>query len=464
VETIRDLQKAGRPVLVGTTTIETSERLAGMLTRRGISHEVLNAKNHAREATIVAQAGRPGVVTVSTNMAGRGTDIVLGGNRDQIEIDEGTWQKDHDHVIEQGGLFVLGTERHESRRIDNQLRGRAGRQGDPGETRFFISTEDDLMRRFGGNRIGWIMDKAGLEDDMHIENKMVSKAVESAQSKVEGYHFEIRKHLVDYDDVINLHRDVIYTLRQKILGGESLRDEIQVMVRKELESIVTERLTGPDEEWDTEGFIADIKTIFPFPPEDLLREDEIVEIDREEIVEILTEEIDKTHSQRVEEFGAETMETIERHILLRQIDTHWVEHLTAMENMRQGIGLQAVGQRDPLVQYKHTSFQMFNELNSNIERDVAHMIYRVAPSQQQTQQSPVNATAGRGQESATDGRGDQQAKAAARAVIGGVLSGKSAVAKVAERHGAGGAGANRKIGRNEPCYCGSGKKYKRCHG
>ncbi len=253
VETIQDLQQAGRPVLVGTTSIERSEMLAGMLRKNGIRHEVLNAKNHAREATIIAEAGRPGAVTVSTNMAGRGTDIILGGNPERLDISEDEWQRDHDRIIELGGLYVLGTERHESRRIDNQLRGRAGRQGDPGETRFFISTEDDLMRRFGGGRISWIMEKAGLEEDVPIENKMVSKAVETAQSKVEGYHFEIRKNLVDYDDVINTHRDVIYKLRQKILAEESLRDEITLMVEKQLRLAVQTRLSGPDVSCDIDG-------------------------------------------------------------------------------------------------------------------------------------------------------------------------------------------------------------------
>ncbi|MCH8222552.1 MAG: preprotein translocase subunit SecA [Chloroflexi bacterium] len=476
VKTIQELQEAGRPVLVGTTSIERSEMLSGMLHKSGVRHEVLNAKNHAREATIIAEAGRPGAVTVSTNMAGRGTDIILGGNPDRLDISQEEWQRDHDRIIELGGLYVLGTERHESRRIDNQLRGRSGRQGDPGETRFFISTEDDLMRRFGGGRISWIMEKAGLEEDMPIENKMVSKAVETAQSKVEGYHFEIRKNLVDYDDVINTHRDVIYKLRQKILAEESLRDDITVMVEKQLRLAVQTRLSGPDDSWDVDGLQKELMTIFPFLPHELENPDEIFGMKPEEVEEILVDEVQGVHDQRVEEFGAEVMEIIERHILLRQIDSHWVEHLTAMENMRQGIGLQAVGQRDPLVQYKQMSFQMFGELMENIERDVAHMIYRVSPSPhiQQSNAQQRQMTAGRGTETGPGqsengagaiARSDPSkgtARAAAASAVGG---GRSAVATVAERHGAGGgAPKGKKIGRNEPCYCGSGKKYKRCHG
>ena len=476
VETIQELQQAGRPVLVGTTSIERSEMLAGMLRKKGVRHEILNAKNHAREAMIIAEAGRPGAVTVSTNMAGRGTDIILGGNPERLDISQEEWQRDHDRIIELGGLYVLGTERHESRRIDNQLRGRAGRQGDPGETRFFISTEDDLMRRFGGGRISWIMEKAGLEEDIPIENRMVSKAVETAQSKVEGFHFEIRKNLVDYDDVINTHRDVIYKLRQKILAEESLRDEITLMVEKQLRLAVQTWLSGPDDSWDVDGFQRELLTIFSFLPKELEDPDDIYGMKPEEVEEILIDEVQGVHDQREEEFGADVMAIIERHILLRQIDSHWVEHLTAMDNMRQGIGLQAVGQRDPLVQYKHMSFQMFEELMENIERDVAHMIYRVAPSPQiqQSNAQQRQMTVGRGGEAgpsqpengasaaASNGPSTGAARAAAAAAVGG---GRSAVATIAEQHGAGGgAPKGKKIGRNDPCYCGSGKKYKRCHG
>ena len=471
VETLRELQEEGRPVLVGTTSIERSEALATLLTRAGVQHEVLNAKNHAREASIVAQAGRPGAITVSTNMAGRGTDIILGGNSDGFEISEEDWQRDHDRVIELGGLYVLGTERHESRRIDNQLRGRSGRQGDPGETRFFISTEDDLMRRFGGDRIKWIMEKAGLDDDVPIENKMISKAVESAQSKVEGYHFEIRKNLVDYDDVVNTQRDVIYKLRQKVLAEEALRDEITEMTDKQIRAAVGTYLTGPDDSWDVEGLQREIKTIFPFLPEELEDPDEVYSMDSSEIEEILIDEIQTVHDQRIEEFGADGMSMIERYVLLRQIDSHWVEHLTAMENMRQGIGLQAVGQRDPLVQYKRVSFEMFEELMGDIEVDVAHQVYRLAPAPENQTSTTQNqsVSAGRGAETTTSNDGESAdsvtSNGRAQASIARGGAGQSQLAAVAERHGAGANVAKKqKIGRNDPCHCGSGKKFKRCHG
>jgi preprotein translocase subunit SecA len=471
VETLRELQEEGRPVLVGTTSIERSEALATLLTRAGVQHEVLNAKNHAREASIVAQAGRPGAITVSTNMAGRGTDIILGGNSDGFEISEEDWQRDHDRVIELGGLYVLGTERHESRRIDNQLRGRSGRQGDPGETRFLISTEDDLMRRFGGDRIKWIMEKAGLDDDVPIENKMISKAVESAQSKVEGYHFEIRKNLVDYDDVVNTQRDVIYKLRQKVLAEEALRDEITEMTDKQIRAAVGTYLTGPDDSWDVEGLQREIKTIFPFLPEELEDPDEVYSMDSSEIEEILIDEIQTVHDQRIEEFGADGMSMIERYVLLRQIDSHWVEHLTAMENMRQGIGLQAVGQRDPLVQYKRVSFEMFEELMGDIEVDVAHQVYRLAPAPENQTSTTQNqsVSAGRGAETTTSNDGESAdsvtSNGRAQASIARGGAGQSKLAAVAERHGAGANVAKKqKIGRNDPCHCGSGKKFKRCHG
>ncbi|NQW17216.1 MAG: preprotein translocase subunit SecA [Chloroflexi bacterium] len=472
VATLKELQEEGRPVLVGTTSIERSEALSSQLTKSGVRHEVLNAKNHAREASIVAQAGRPGAITVSTNMAGRGTDIILGGNPDGFEISKEDWRRDHDRVIELGGLYVLGTERHESRRIDNQLRGRSGRQGDPGETRFFISTEDDLMRRFGGDRIKWIMDKAGLEEDVPIENKMISKAVESAQSKVEGYHFEIRKNLVDYDDVVNTHRDVIYNLRQKILAEESLRDEITTMTEKQIRLAVSENLAGPDDSWDVDGLQKEIITIFPFLPKEIEDPEDIYAMGATAVEEILVDEVQSVHDQRIEEFGVDVMGMIERHVLLRQIDSHWVEHLTAMENMRQGIGLQAVGQRDPLVQYKRMSFQMFEELMGDIEVDVAHMVYRVAPAPQNQAPNTQNqrVSAGRGAESslstaANSGGAGNGANGSSQTSIASATGGQSKMAAVAERHGAGAnAPRKEKIGRNDPCYCGSGKKFKRCHG
>ncbi len=467
VAAIEELHESGRPVLIGTTSIERSEALSGMLTRRGVTHEVLNAKNHGREATIIAQAGRPGAVTVSTNMAGRGTDIVLGGNREQLGIADDVWARDHDAVIEHGGLFVLGTARHDSRRIDNQLRGRAGRQGDPGESRFFVSTEDDLVRRFGGDRIKGIMNFVGLEDDTPLENRMVSKAIEGAQSKVEGYHFEIRKHLVDYDDVVNAQRTMVYRLRRRILEAEGLRKEITERVIREVQAIVAERLQGDAVDWDARAFLAEIGAIFDPPPE-IANAEMLRGYDSDEIEEILVAHVDVLYDQRTEQLGQELMDRLAQAIFLRAVDTHWVEHLTAMENMRQGIGLEAVGQRDPLVQYRHQAFQMFEELISAIDAQVARMVFRTI-LQSSSAPPPPRAAAprltlsGPGSEAPSAGASDADARARSSRAAGAVLDRRSVMAPVTGDHGAD-AVTNRKVGRNQPCPCGSGKKYKRCHG
>ncbi|MFW6194979.1 MAG: preprotein translocase subunit SecA, partial [Chloroflexota bacterium] len=339
VGAVEEAHAQDRPVLIGTTSVERSEELSKMLDGRGIKHEVLNAKNHAREATIIAQAGRPGAVTVSTNMAGRGTDIILGGNPEQLGISDEEWQRDHDRVIEQGGLLVIGTARHESRRIDNQLRGRAGRQGDPGETRFFVSTEDDIVRRFGGERIRGVMNFAGIEDDYPMENKMVSRAIENAQSKVEGINFEIRKQLVDYDDVVNTQRDMIYRLRQRILAGEEIREEIMERVRKAVSSLVHGRLTGDPEDWDVSSFANEVRTLFELPDE-FEDPEAIIDHDPDEVEQILLAHADRLYDQYEEALGEDLVRKGMQAVFLRAIDSQWVEHLTAMENMRQGIGLQ----------------------------------------------------------------------------------------------------------------------------
>lgn len=471
---IVELSRAGRPVLVGTTSIEKSEKLAALLKRKGVQHEVLNAKQHEREAHIVAQAGAAGSVTVSTNMAGRGTDIILGGNPDALKMAREEWQKEHEKVVAMGGLFVLGTERHEARRIDNQLRGRTGRQGDPGETQFYISTEDDLMRRFGGNRIKATMNLFGWEDNVPIENRMVTRSVQAAQTKVEGHHFEVRKHLVDYDDVVNTHRDVIYKLRRKVLEGQDLRPIIVEYVQKEAASIVAERLKDDPSTWDTEGFYKEIKTVFP-SLEALSAEDELTALRPDEIQEQLAEYGEKMYDRRTQEFGPEVMKALERAIMLRTIDAEWVEHLTAMENMRQGIGLEAVGQRDPLVSYKRQAYDMFRSLLSTIESQVARTIFRVALAQQpQARPAAVQAAARQ------DGRAAPSAKQAGRPVprpavaqpgaasavkAAQVISGRPSVLAAATRgHGMDISVARQKVGRNDPCPCGSGKKYKKCHG
>ena len=392
-ERITELHQDGRPVLVGTTSIDKSELLGDLLKKKRIPHNVLNAKQHEREANVVAEAGKAGAVTVATNMAGRGTDIILGGNPDVTVASEAGWQDDHDTIIQKGGLFVLGTERHESRRIDNQLRGRCGRQGDPGETQFFLSTEDDIVRRFGGDKIRGAMKVFGWEADVPIENKMVSKSVETAQTKVEAQNFEIRKYLVDYDDVVNTQRDIIYQLRDKVIDGEDLRPTITEYLEEEVRLIVADRIAGENENYDVEGLYRELLTVFPttegFPPKD-----DVWEMRPDEAEEAFVDIVETIYDKRTSEFGGDLLNKLERTIMLRTIDEHWVEHLTSMDNMRQGIGLEAAGQRDPLVAYKRNAFQMFTSLDTTIKSTIARTIFRVALTQQPppTQSVEVNAT------------------------------------------------------------------------
>ncbi len=445
VNDIEELHKAGKPVLVGTTDISKSELLGERLRRKGIRHEVLNAKQHEREASIVAQAGRPGAVTVATNMAGRGTDIVLGGNPEGIEIDAEEWATDHRTVVESGGLHIIGTERHEARRIDNQLRGRAGRQGDSGTTRFYVALDDDLMRRFGGERIQSVMDWAGLEDDAPLENKMISRSIEGAQVKVEGHHFDIRKHLVEFDDVINTHRAVIYADRDKVLKGSDLKASdlkanIQDMVESEVREIAARYLAdAPPEDWDVEAMLGELGTIFPMRGE-LASPDAVAQMGQEEIEDRLVALGNELYQEFEAVLGPEIMRDIERQVMLRVIDANWVPHLTSMEQLRQGIGLQAYGQRDPLVMYKRQGMERFEELKNRIQYDIVHTIYHIVPP----------ATNGRAPRSGNGRRGSP---------------GKSVMTNVVGDRGKRRVGAgSRKIGRNAACPCGSGKKYKRCCG
>lgn len=418
---IGELHGDGRPVLVGTTSIDKSELLGDLLKQKKIPHNVLNAKQHQREANVVAEAGKPGAVTVATNMAGRGTDIILGGNPDMTTASEAGWQTDHDAIVSKGGLFVLGTERHESRRIDNQLRGRCARQGDPGETQFFLSTEDDIVRRFGGDRIKGAMNLFGWEADVPIENRMVSKSVETAQTKVEGQNFEIRKYLVDYDDVVNTQRDVIYQLRDKVIDGDDLRPTISEYVEEELRAIVGDRITGSNENYDVDGLFREMMTVFP-TTEGFPTQDEVLEMRPEEVENHFVDLVDQIYDKRTGEFGEDLLKRLERTIMLRTIDEHWVEHLTSMDNMRQGIGLEAAGQRDPLVAYKRQAFQMFTSLDATIKASVGRTIFRVAMTQQPAQPSPsqeMNAT------KADADASSRQASAAAgkRSVMANVNSG-----------------------------------------
>ncbi|MDA1297891.1 MAG: preprotein translocase subunit SecA [Chloroflexi bacterium] len=429
---IEELTHEGRPVLVGTTSIEKSEQLADMLRQRNLRFNVLNAKQHEHEAEVIAQAGRPGAITVSTNMAGRGTDIILGGNPEALDLTPGQWKEDHERVVKSGGLFVLGTERHESRRIDNQLRGRAGRQGDPGATQFYLSTEDDIIKWFGGDRIRGIMSMFKWDEDEAIQNKMISRTVESAQSKVEGQHFEVRKTLVDYDDVVNTQRDIIYRLRQQILDGEGLRETITGYVERELTAVARQYLTGAPENWDVQGFQRELTNIFPVR-EIFADEDEVYEFDTDEVVDRLIEYAGQVYDKREQEFGEDMMRRLERAIMLKAVDGMWVEHLTTMDGMRQGIGLEAAGQRDPLVQYKRQGFEMFQDLITRIESNIARTIFRVALSNQPAPAQPRNITTAKPQPaSVSNGSGDDGARRRAASVAGQ----KSVMANVERGHGA----------------------------
>jgi preprotein translocase subunit SecA len=459
----------GQPVLVGTVSIEKSERLSGYLRRRGIPHHVLNAKQHEKEAMIVAQAGRLGSVTVATNMAGRGVDILLGGNpeylarqemaarefdndrylmfemtpeeREEYEAEyEPIYRKfkaqtdaEHDEVVDRGGLYVLGTERHESRRIDNQLRGRSGRQGDPGESMFYLSLEDDLMRLFASERIKGIMTRLKWPDDEPITAKIVSRAIENAQKQVEAVNFERRKNVLKYDEVMNTQRQVIYEERRKILEGRDLRDDALEMVQEVLEGTVAQ-FVSPEvfpEEWDLEGVRAALTNVYPTE----LRVRDFEEIqDAAELRERVVEESLALYAQKEEELGAETMRDLERMVLLSIIDNMWREHLYEMDYLEEGIHLRAYGQRDPLTEYRREAFQMFEEMKDGITDEFVKYIYRVELVRQDepSRPRPQRVTASHG-----DGDGGEAAGSQAR---------------------------SDKIGRNAPCPCGSGRKYKKCHG
>src|SRR5690242_12226402 len=439
IDEIVEMNKQGRPVLVGTVSVEKSERLSKMLDRRGLKHNVLNAKQHEREAAIVAEAGQAKAVTIATNMAGRGTDIVLGGG-----------------VTDVGGLHIIGTERHESRRIDNQLRGRAGRQGDPGSSKFFISLEDDLMKIFGpaADRIGRLMTSLEVEP---IEHPWVARSIASAQKKVEGMHFDARKHVVEYDDVMNKQRQIVYEERRKVLEGADARENIMGyvndIVQKGLEAHCTDRHV---ENWDLEGLVKYLSAYLPIAPGSEIP-DEALRNGTPGLVEHLNAAASEAYDRKVEEIGAELMPMVERDVMLRTIDWQWMEYLTQMEHFREGIGLRAYGQRDPLVEYKNEAFEMFNELRDRIEGNIVSLIYRVAPAPTAPAPAPpVRQVTESGPAEPDGANGAQRRTPAQRRAL-----------PVAAAVGAGqavSAGPQPKIGRNDPCWCGSGKKYKRCHG
>ncbi|MBQ6797461.1 MAG: preprotein translocase subunit SecA [Clostridia bacterium] len=474
IDRIAQSHEVGQPVLVGTISIEKSEMLSAMLSRRGIKHEVLNAKQHAKEAEIVAQAGKLGAVTIATNMAGRGTDIILGGNAEYLaktemrrqgyteeQIDRSTAfdETDDEEVLagrklfaelnekykkeiageaesvrEAGGLLIIGTERHESRRIDNQLRGRAGRQGDPGESQFYLSLEDDLMRLFGGDKLTSVMSMLNIDEDMPIEAKMVSSVIESAQGKVESRNFGIRRHVLQYDDVMNRQREIIYSQRDEVLNGENLRDKILKMIDDSIAANTARFLSMDDpDQWNLEG-LRDTYMGWLITPDELrYTREELEEVGKEEITELLQEKARNLYEKREAEFGEERARELDRIVLLMCVDQLWMDHIDAMDELKKGIGLRAYGQKDPVVAYTIEGFDMFDEMIASIKEDTAQRILTVRiRTEEEMQRKQVEIPENLGGDDS-----DKDSK-----TVRGV----------------------KKIGRNAPCPCGSGKKYKHCCG
>ncbi len=514
VEDIVEQHKRGRPVLVGTISIEKSERLSAMLKKRGVPHQVLNAKYHEKEAEIVAQAGRLGSVTIATNMAGRGTDIVLGGNpeflaRERLRKDgfsadvitaatnlyalakeqgaNGTHsgngadgsglgaeliagldpeqvekaraaygryleefveatKAEREKVKELGGLYILGTERHESRRIDNQLRGRSGRQGDPGASRFYVSLEDDLMRLFGSQRIAGLMDRLGWSDDQPIEHNQLTRQIENAQRKVEAQHFEIRKQVLEFDDVMNKQRQVVYDMRRSILAGEELEGRVLASFERMVDEAVDkycDEKTYP-EEWDLQGLVDRIEELAS--GEVKIETGELEGLGREEVKRLILDRASEAYRRREEEIGKETLRELERSVLLHFIDQKWMEHLRGMDDLREGIGLRAYAQKNPLLEYQFEAYQMFQGLMADIDEDVVRYIFRIKVAK--------DAAA----------RAEEQAKAASLARIQQATTNRSPDGAQGGRGQVTQRRVEQKVGRNDPCPCGSGKKYKKCHG
>jgi len=474
VKEVKEKYEKGQPVLIGTTSIEKNQIIDEFLKRKKIPHQVLNAKNHLKEASIIAQAGKVKGVTVATNMAGRGVDIVLGGDPQGREKKE--WQAEHDKVIELGGLHVTGVERHESRRIDNQLRGRAGRQGDPGSSRFYVSLEDDIMRIFGGDQIAKLMTTLKMPEDVPLEHAMVTKAIEQAQVKVESFHFDSRKHLVEYDDVMNKQREIIYKRRRQILDiadkkkKEELKEKMLQILTAETEHLVSMQVNPETKEIDYEGIVKDFVMMVPFDPGSQKRIKTQLEkfTTDKEINNFLYKTIESTYEQREKQTGEPLMREMERFVMLSTIDNLWINHLDAIDDLREGIGLRGYAQRDPLVEYKAEAFNMFEKLVGTINYEVARRIFRIQigqrPRPQQSEgeevhpevQIPASEKEKIKPKSGVKPTDDVSGFAKAFAKAGSSTA--PATTKTAPQ-----AGKKKKIGRNDPCWCGSKKKWKKCH-
>ena len=468
VTEVQEMVELGRPVLIGTTSVETSERLSELLRKANVPHNVLNAKQHEREAGVVAQAGRKGTVTVATNMAGRGTDILLGGNpdglvddlleRQGLKFDDATPEQlqsareeakrvteiERDEVKRLGGLHIVGTERHEARRIDNQLRGRAGRQGDPGSSRFYLSLQDDLMRRFGPmERLNRWMGNLGVEDDVPIQASILDRSIEGAQTRVEGFNFDMRKHTVEFDDVMNKQRQIIYGDRQAILDGVDMHERVLELVGEELAGLVDDNLPPDDREgWDVEALLRAVRTINPLLPASFSSET-LEPLSRDEAEAKIVELVEAAYAEREQVIGEENMRFVERRMMLGAIDRQWVDYLTAMDDLRQSIGLQAYAQKDPLVEFKRKSFDMFDELKHNITRDI---VYQIIPASFQFENYLRQIEA------------EQQQRLAMAQRAGGSSEEQNVRAETRTVRK-----AVRLPGRNDICPCGSGRKFKDCH-
>ena len=490
LEDIRDCRKRGQPALVGTASIETSEYLSGLLDKESIPHQVLNAKQHAREAEIIVQAGRPGTITIATNMAGRGTDIVLGGNlqaeleqlgetnSDETERVRADWQKRHAAVLEAGGLHIIGTERHESRRIDNQLRGRSGRQGDVGSSRFYLSLQDDLMRIFASDRVSAIMQKLGMQHGEAIEHPWVTKAIENAQRKVESRNFDIRKQLLEYDDVANDQRKEVYALRNELMSEDDVSDRI-AQIREDVLTEVIDTHIPPqslDEQWDVPGLEEAIKREFDMELDvsGWLESDE--SLHEEPLRRRILDEITAAYEQKKQLAGEEVMRNFEKAVMLQVLDAAWKEHLAAMDYLRQGIHLRGYAQKNPKQEYKREAFEMFHGLTERIKYEVINLVSKVrvreesdveAMEEQRRRQAPVSAVhpaAAALAENEAEAQAAGESFAAAPATAAATLGAPGGEVADAVKPNTPFKRTGRKIGRNEPCPCGSGKKYKQCHG
>jgi len=436
VREIKERQKKGQPVLVGTVSVEKNEYLSSVLKKRGISFEILNAKNHEREGEIIAQAGKKGAVTVATNMAGRGVDIVLGGNPYNKEKAK--------EVRDLGGLFVLGTERHEARRIDNQLRGRAGRQGDPGETQFIVSLDDDLMRIFGGDKIKGLMNRFRFPEDIPINNRMISRAIERAQTQVEGFYFDTRKRLLEYDEILNKQRDLIYDRRQNVLENKNIKNETLQIFSDEFNDILNIHAKNEESKWNWEEImeiinsfgimeINEAKNFFS----DIKKEDINASEKHKKLKEIFNKKVSDLYNQREKEIGKQTMELIDRELLLRSIDISWGDYIDSMEHLRRSVGLRAVGGKDPLIEYKIEAKRSFQDLLYDINNKVTSVLFKLKLKAASKQENKFNVH---------------------------LNANNNIKLNIAEEHQAQSEQVNKKIGRNDPCSCGSDKKYKKCHG